>query len=295
MKPTLAALALIATASGCSLFDSGDGSFFSTSATGLERLAGGFHYEGWAMIDGSPRSFGKFNVSSTGALESLDGDAITGFDLGEEFDNATDLIITIEPAGDTDTIPAETKVLGGAVSGGMANLTVAHSAALGTNFTSATGSFILATPTAADPMANPLSGVWFLTMPGPAASLSLPTLPAGWAYEGWAVVDGQPVSTGRFTSPMGADSYGGFSGPNPGPPFPGEDLLMNAPAGLTFPTDLTGRPIVISVEPSPDDSPAPFTLKPLLGSAPAGTVSGASVSLGNNAAASNPTMTIEIR
>jgi hypothetical protein len=295
MKQTLALLAAAAIVGpGCSALTSSNDSFFASTVSGLEPLRNGFHYEGWAMINGSPQSFGKFNINSAGAIEDLSGNVLSGFSLGDEFANATKLIITIEPAGDTDTIPAETKILAGDVTGGSASLTLADGAALGTSFSSAAGSFILATPTAADPMANPLSGVWFLSMPGPMPSLTLPTLPAGWRYEGWAVVGGQPISTGTFTSPSGADSFSGYSGPNGGPPFPGEDLLMGAPAGVTFPTNLVGAPIVISVEPSPDDSPAPFTMKPLVGTAPAGTMPETPVTMNNNAAASSPTMTVQI-
>jgi hypothetical protein len=61
-----------------------------------------------------------------------------------------------------------------------------------------------------------------------------------------------------------ADNAAPFSGPLPGPPFPGEDFIINAPAGLTFPTNLSGGMAVISVEPYPDNSPAPFLLKPLV-------------------------------
>ena len=39
---------------------------------------------------------------------------------------------------------------------------------------------------------------------------------------------------------------------------------MNAPTGPSFPTDLAGATAVISIEPEPDDSSAPFTLKPLV-------------------------------
>ena len=42
-----------------------------------------------------------------------------------------------------------------------------------------------------------------------------------------------------------------------GPPFPGQDFVNP-------PMDLIGGAAVISVEPEPDDSPAPFVLKPLL-------------------------------
>ena len=55
----------------------------------------------------------------------------------------------------------------------------------------------------------------------------------------------------------------------PGPPFPGEDFLVSAPMGLTFPTDIAGGTGVISIEPDPDNSPNPFTLKPLVGNIPA--------------------------
>ena len=51
--------------------------------------------------------------------------------------------------------------------------------------------------------------------------------------------------------------------------FPGEDYLMNAPSGLSFPTDLAGGTAVISIEPYPDNSPNPFTLKPLVHNIPA--------------------------
>jgi len=119
-------------------------------------------------------------------------------------------------------------------------------------------------------------GVWFinLRMTTPQPGLLLPTLPAGWTFEGWAVFDGTPVTTGKFLAPDQADFAAPFSGDLPGPPFPGEDFLRHAPAGLTFPTDLSATPIVVSVEPDPDDSPAPFVLKPLIGSAPENAASG---------------------
>ena len=98
--------------------------------------------------------------------------------------------------------------------------------------------------------------------------LDLPQLPAGWAYEGWVVIDGTPVTTGRFTAVAGVDQSAPFSGPDSGPPFPGEDFLNNAPQGLSFPTDLAGQVAVISIEPTPDDSASPFALKPLVGEIP---------------------------
>jgi hypothetical protein len=103
------------------------------------------------------------------------------------------------------------------------------------------------------------------------AGLDLPQLPAGWIYEGWTVIDGMPVTSGKFDITSGeVDMYDGYSSQeNPGPPFPGEDYLMNAPRGLTFPTDISGGIAVISVEPYPDNSPEPFAIKPLAGMIPA--------------------------
>ena len=100
------------------------------------------------------------------------------------------------------------------------------------------------------------------------SSLVLPELPEGWQYEGWVVIDGTPVTTGRFLVADEADFAAPFSGPEAGPPFPGEDFIVNAPVGLEFPTDLSGMVAVVSIEPEPDDGPAPFVLKPLVGQIP---------------------------
>ncbi len=232
--------------------------------TGWPTLQGGFHYEGWAIVDGSPVTTGKFNVQA-GILVDLDGQAVHVFSaVGIE--SATAIVITIEPAGDIDDVPASTHFLAGDVSNGTAMLTVDHAAALGTDFSTAGGTFLLATPTD-DPDGNELSGIWFIELPGPTASLVLSDLAAGWRYEGWAIIDGQPLSSGTFLSGEGGDDAAPFSGPAPGPPFPGEDYVTNAPEGVTLPTDLSGGTVVISVEPFPDDDPAPFVFKPLTGTA----------------------------
>lgn len=236
----------------------------SLEVTGWPALQGGFHYEGWAIVDGSPVTTGKFNVQD-GALVDLDGRPVEAF-TAENIELAAAIVITIEPAGDTDDVPAATHFLAGDVSNGMAELTVDHAAALGTDFSTATGTFLLATPTD-DPAGNELSGVWFLELPGPTPSLFLPDLAAGWRYEGWAIIDDQPLSSGTFSSGEGADDAAPFSGPASGPAFPGEDYVTNAPEGVTLPTDLSGGTVVISVEPFPDDDPAPFVIKPLKGTA----------------------------
>ncbi|MEJ6733995.1 MAG: MBOAT family O-acyltransferase [Flavobacteriales bacterium] len=76
-----------------------------------------------------------------------------------------------------------------------------------------------------------------------------------------------PISTGTFTEFNSVDSGNPFSGTqsNAGPPVPGEDFFLNAPTGETFPLNIRGRKVVITIEPNPDNSPlTPFLLKPLI-------------------------------
>jgi hypothetical protein len=288
-------LGLLGLATTCGLVGcGGSGTLFQTSSVqNVETLKNGFVYEGWAIVDGAPKTFGRFNVDSSGQLVSTSGAPMPGFKLPTELAKATKLIITIEPAVDPDPGPSTTHFIAGNVVAGEAVLTTTDGAALGTDFTAATGSFLFATPTQQPKGANPLSGVWFMSGPG-MAGLSLPTLPAGWQYEGWAVVSGRPLSTGKFLTGSGADSAGTFSGPNAGPPFPGEDFLVNAPSGLTFPTNLSPGPIVVSIEPSPDDDPAPFSFKPLIATPPAGIAGGVVVNMNNQSATTAPRMTIRV-
>ncbi len=244
------------------------------SFEGLEGLGADFEYEVWTIVDGTPVSGGIFDITDDGSVEIAGQDRLYGHE------GAGAVVITIEPAVDNDPAPAATHVLAGDVDDdGRFELSISHPAALGTDFADVMGSFILGTPTN-DPDPDELSGVWFLSVPGPETSLVLPALPAGWAYEGWVVIDGQPVSTGRFLTATGADDFGDFSGPIDGPPFPGEDFITNAPEGLTFPTDLTTATIVISVEPDADNSPAPFALKPLVAEVPDGIGDHENVDLG---------------
>ena len=258
---------------------------FSFSLTGVAPLANGFHYEGWAIVDGSALSTGKFNVDDAGTIVDLNDVAIPNgeFEVGGDLSAATAIILTIEPDGGTDTTPAATHYIAGSVSASSASLTVGDASALGDDFSGASGDYILATPTdGADTNEN--SGIWFLSLAtgSPAAGLTLPDLPSGWVYEGWAVIDGTPVTTGTFTKVDSVDLADPYSGTEAGPPFPGEDFLNNAPTGLTFPTDLAGATAVISIEPSPDDASTPFTLKPLVGSIPSDATDHVTYSMDNN-------------
>jgi len=262
-KMILAVLAVGIFATSCSSDDDNNTSTNSNltlNLDGLEALGSDFVYEGWIMVGGVPVTTGTFSSVTFPQTFSVNT---------AQLNSATAFVLSIEPAMDSDPAPAATKVLSGEFTG--------NAAAVNTNlvgdFSNASGQFFFRTPTdeTGTNNMNDQNGVWFGipgTMP-PAPGFTLPTLPTGWKYEGWVIGESGPLSTGTFTAFNTADdnagsatSFGGTE--NAGPPVPGEDFFNNAPNGEMFPLDVSGRMIVISVEPSPDDSAAPFAMKPLL-------------------------------
>lgn len=251
------------------------------SFTGLENLGNDYVYEGWLIVDGAPVSTGTFTVDDEGMQSQ------TTFMLNASFiDMATKFVLSIEPKNDSDPAPSATKMMAGDFSGNSASLTIAPVG----DFMNAMGKYILATPTDG-PDTHENSGIWFLDLStgAPTVGLDLPTLPEGWKYEGWVVIDGKPVTSGTFTNTKATDDADPFSGSMALPDvngtdgfFPGEDYLMNAPSGLSFPTDLAGGTAVISVEPYPDNSPMPFTLKPLVHNIPAMAMDHVNYEMGQN-------------
>jgi len=262
MRKILGLLLVVTLFAACN--DNDDDAIITTSnlilnLNGLEALGTNFVYEGWIIVNGNPISTGVFesvNFPQTFPVNTTD------------LNNATAFVLSIEPRQDPDPAPAPTKVLRGMFNGNSATVTTE----IVGDFSNAAGSFFLRTPTdeTAGNNGNDQYGVWF-GVPGmpPTPDFTLPILPDGWAYEGWVIGDAGPISTGTFTMFGARDSGNGFSGTqnNAGPPVPGEDFFLNAPMGETFPLDVRGRTVVISVEPVPDDSPAPFAMKPLLATA----------------------------
>lgn len=215
----------------------------------LPALGDDWAYEGWLIVDDTPISSGIFTVSDDGTLSKssfmVDAEALK---------MAAAFVLTIEPVPDSDPAPSPVHILAGDFADASAELTAGHAAALGNDFTSAGGTFILGIPTSDSDADSYTSGIWF-------TGLELPTLPDGWIYEGWVVGPDGPITTGTFSSPSTGDSDGG--GPTAGPKaapaaIPGQDYL-NPPIDLT-----SGYAAVISIEPVPDNSPAPFVFKPLI-------------------------------
>lgn len=222
------------------------------SLSGLGDLGDDYVYEGWLITPSGPVTSGRFRMASdsgTGVF-SLDAAAVADSSM---------FVLTIEPAVGDDPAPADTHVVAGVFDAdGVAQLTTLHPAALGTDFADASGVYFLETPSTASIADDHDLGIWFIE-PGVGAGLNLPTLPAGWAYEGWVVGADGPVSTGTFLATDAADSDAGgpYAGPDATPPFPGQDFI-------TPPMSVIGTTVVISVEPVPDNSPAPFFIKPLV-------------------------------
>jgi len=232
--------------------------------SGIEALGADYVYEGWIVVNGTPISTGRFCSVSFPQSFTVNKSDLTA---------ATKFVLTIEPSTDPDPTPTDQKLIAGDFSGNTAIISTATAPGIG-DFSSAAGQAFLRTPTDETwtNNGNDENGIW-IGIPGapPTAGLVLPTLPTGWVYEGWVVGDAGPISTGTFTEFNAVDSGNPFSGTenNAGPPIPGEDFLLNAPAGETLPLDIRGRTVVISIEPNLDNSPAPFSLKPLVLTVPA--------------------------
>lgn len=252
-------IALVILVSSCNRINT-DKAQLEIELNGLINLGSDFEYQGWLVVDGEPVTTGVISMDENGSLFQKSFEIET-----DKLELASAFVVTIEPSPDDSPLPSPTHVVAGDFNGNVANLSINHDAALGCNFSDATGKFVLATPTDGNSEQNEDSGLWFLDNSSyiTTQGLDVPELPDGWVYEGWAVIDGVPVSTGTFRSAESMDDKGLFSGSASTPPFPGEDFLLNAPDGLEFPISLKGETVFISVEPYPDNSNKPYCLRPL--------------------------------
>lgn len=154
------------------------------------------------------------------------------------------------------------------------------------SFKTAKGVYTIFTPTGTDPNTN--SGIWFLNYKSAGVyetGLRLPELPSGWIYKGWVKVNGKYLPTGEFKLAAGNDAQNLYVGTNPMPAFPGEDFLQNDTLGVTYPIDLAGQEVMISVEPNGFNGynkNKPFPLFILSGSVPGSVSNTTSTSLQNN-------------
>lgn len=234
---------------GCEYFENSDTlniSSFEVTLNGLPALPGSLTYVGWFDGDDIPAIylFDK-DADANGSIYYKNDQTSLKF-----LDSAQIFYITIESKADVGSPnfrPSTRIILSGRFTKGAANLTISETA---DKYPDASVKYALDTPTD-NPAENNFSGIWFvdsLDAGTPAKGLDLPTLYGGWIYEGWIEVNGQKLSTGRFSNPAAADLFNGYSGTSAGYPFPGEDFVNNAPGGFTFPLDLRGAKVYVSLE-----------------------------------------------
>lgn len=246
---TLLIAAAILSFAGCEYFENSDTlniSSFEVNLSGLPTLPSSLTYVGWFDGDDIPATylFDKDADANGNIFYSNDQTPLKILDSAQIF------YITIESKADIGSPnfrPSSRIILQGRFTKGSANLWISENA---DKYSIARAKYSLDTPTD-NPAANDFSGLWFvdsLDAGTPAAGLDLPVLYGGWIYEGWVQVNGNYLSTGRFSNPAAADLFSGFSGASAGYPFPGEDFLNNAPSGFTFPLDLRGAKVLISLE-----------------------------------------------
>lgn len=179
--------------------------------------------------------------------------------------------------------PSSFKIIGAKVAANVGTFNIGNEQILDFDTETAQAKYVLDTPTDTSGV-NLKRGIWFInldttftdikdtsgvvigtdTIVDNTSGLELPELPTGWFYEGWVIFGNDTVSTGRFIKPFGADSSSDYgAGLASGFNFPGEDFINNSPSGVTFPSDLSGAEVLITIKPSyPVNAYKPFTLIP---------------------------------
>lgn len=297
------------------------GNFVTLKPENLDSLPSSQVYELW-LLRSTPhgteqKSLGKFRWDKfLYAARHPDGSRITEnkFDAGEDVFAWAEIAITIEQANDPSPAPSASVFFLGTINDTLPDLRLTYPI----NLTKEEfkGDFFLASPTdsagfeflytdfttppLADRQRRESQGIWFGDLAlakeakrdtaqfvGVTPGLVLPKLSAGWQYEGWVLVGGKYLSTGKFLRADSAD----FTNPYLGPKatgkqtftsgdslrfttdfkIPGEDFILNPPSGFVFPlsmirTPASGDSVFVTIEPSPDPSPAtPFRSLTLYG------------------------------
>jgi hypothetical protein len=244
---------LILFITGCDYFENGDTlniTKFETNISGLPAIADTMTFVGWFQWEDK-----KTDQKFAEKVFVLDADqngsiAYTSEKPLRSLQRAKLFYLTVERksvANDSALVPSTKKLLSGSFTFAASDLSIGENTG---NLENVNGFFSLATPTNGT-NTDELSGVWFMDSlsTNPVSGLKkLPELYAGWIYEGWVEINGQMVSTGRFSNPKAADLYAAYSDTSAGFIFPGEDFLNNAPSGLTFPTNLSNAKVYISIE-----------------------------------------------
>ncbi len=262
---------------------------------GLNSLGDSAWYEVWikglSRASGSEQetqtSAGVFTVDDEGNLSQTVFDINLGY-----LQEGLSIYLTVEEDADAgrrynisgpdtnlviDTLyePSKYVIMAAKIKANDGTFSIGHEDIIDYNFNTISGTYLLDTPT--DASVSGLSGVWFVNDTSSAgdtkfAGLTLPVLPARWSYEGWAEINGQPISTGKFSNPGSSDKSAQYSGDSLSwaYKFPGEDFINDSTGTFTFPTDLSGANLYVTLEPPhPAKANSPFLIKLLTATIPA--------------------------
>jgi len=284
-----ASLLLIGCDSGSSGDDSTPSIQIQINLDGMASLKDTYQYRIWARVGQDwVMSNNGFNYNESGLLINTTGQLIANtFLMQSNIAEADMIVIGVHGKGGFGDFPPSSTILGGDVSGGSATLSAAHEMALGGDLLSASGTYtVLTLETPADAPANypKESGIWFGEPNGAGSldpTLSLPNLSDGWLYGGWLEKEGVVYAIGRFEEPDGLDMDNQYLQPDALTPVPGENFLTNAPDGSTFPLDVRGATVFLTVEPNPDDDDeAPTSFRIFEAQVPASAAAASTHSLG---------------
>ena len=234
---------------------------------GLQDMGDSCWYEGWVIWGDNNenlQSIGVFQANGNGDLSPRAFDINMGtmqqvqkFLITIELDDVPGYQVTANVTADTVTYdsvagPSEYHLMAGVFRGNTTVLNIGNLVTFENDYASATGTYMLDTPTDSN-RTNPKSGIWFVNLKSssiPIQGLQIPEVSGGWNYNGHINIGGTVVATGKFENPAAADDenpYRDVTGV--AYPFPGEDFLLNAPDGLTFPVDLSGAEVTIYLNP----------------------------------------------
>ncbi len=251
-------------------------------------------YEAWVVdSEGVWRSAGRFASASTAPQD---------IPLTSPIRNPVEVVITIEPPGDTDATASPLRLIGGRMTGGSARLEYNRYLTPGVVLEPSPGQHFLFTPSDNFELGYPSyedAGIWVMNFfedeEDGSFFVSFTPLQPGWTYEGWVVRDYGTanaiwVSYGKFLpdnrkkanrrDDTGLGPYSGqieySTAMEDEVYFPGDDWLANphgypVPGDLALPFDLNGdaaRGIpsrwthVITIEPRTDGGEDPWLARP---------------------------------
>jgi hypothetical protein len=241
----------------------------------------------WISSTDKTGFLGTFNINANGQTVDSGGNLIERFTTPDvNLANALSVVVTIELINSTPETPSGNVILQGPFDEGVARLRVPISEAIN----SATGTYRVYTPTDG-PGTNEASGVWAVDAEGN-PTLDLPEATAGYVYEHFIFIEGREIIMGRFNVPDELDSVNAYIDDLfPPPEVPGDDFLRNDPAGLTFPTNLGGSRLIVTLEPRVLDSIHPSQLVVFEATLPIGLVGGETITM-TNRTANFPTGTV---